>query len=262
MTIWGGYMDSSSILEFCNDFTKQNYVKVDKFKKMDIQQVIKISKGILKEIDNEYYKIFNRMIKEQNCDNPVIYFLKSQNKIKENESNTCYHEIFLYTTETEADIYVLLHEFSHFLTNRKQSYINDRNNKKYNEILPFIIEHIISNYLGNDNYLKIRYNETIFNSKLIMIKEGLKNGEDIDLLFSKYHIKNKDKDRIIDDIFYNKSYDYDEELRYIYGYLYSNYYSIVDPISNYRKLMEEYTIDRNIELPKIKKIQKIKTRTN
>lgn len=253
-------MDNSSILDFCSTYALKEYKKIEKYKKMDMKQVIKISKGILKEIDTEYYEIFKRMLKEQNCDNPVIYILKSQNKIHENESNICGHEIFFYSTETEADIYVLLHEFTHYLTNRKNSYKNDKNNKKYNEILPFLMEHIVSNYLGEDNYLKIRYNETIFNSKLIMVKEGLKRGEDIATLFKKYHVKNKDKDKIIDEIYYSKTYNYDEELRYVYGYIYSEYYSLDNPISNYRNLVEEYTLDRNIILPKINSNNKMKAR--
>ena len=256
-------MDNKTILEICHKLSTQEYVKVDKFKKMDLNQVLSIVKGILKDIDQEYLNLLNQMLQEEDCSKPVIYILKSQNKTFENESNTYKQEIYFYSTGTEADVYILLHEFSHYLTNRKDSYKNDINEKKYNEIIPFLIEHIISNYLGDNKYLKIRYNEAIFNSKSVMVKEGLNNGEDIDSLIDKYSINSKDKKRIVDDIFYSKSYDYQEELRYLYGYLYSYYYSLDNPISNYTSLVEEYTVDRNIVLPELNNIKpKYKIKNN
>lgn len=232
-----------------------DYLEIDSFKEMGKDEVIDTVKVILKQINSEYLDIFNKMLEEQDCNKPVVYFLTSQNRIWENESNTFKNEIYFYRTGTVADVYILLHEFSHFLTNRQESYLRDINNKRYNEIIPFLVEYIVSNTLGDDNYLRLRYNEAIYNAKSIMVKEELNTSDkDIEVLFKKYSISGEEKDKIVADILYGKSLNYEEETRYIYGYLYAYYYSTYDAISSYCSLVEEYTIDRNIEFPALDKV--------
>ena len=242
------------ILEEARNFSFLEYKIIDKFKTMDLKESLLFINTILKDIDISYYNLFSKMIDEEDCSKPVIYLLTSQNNVEENESNTYKNEIFFYKTNTEADIYILLHEFSHFLTNRNNSYLHDPNNKKYNEIIPILIEFIISNYVGNDNYIKLRENEVIYNSKSIMIKNEISNNNyDIEELIKKYSLSSYDKDKLINDIIYNKSLNNDEEIRYIYGFLYAKYYSKNNSINNYKYLVEKYTIDRNIELPRLDK---------
>ena len=228
------------------------YFKIEEFKIMSSEDVLMLVEKLLQEIDINYYILFQQMIQEQDCDNPVIYTFTSHNEIAQNESNTYEHEIFFYQTGTEADIYLLLHEFSHFLTNRNKSYVNDPNNRKYNEIIPILMEFIISYYLGNDNYIKVRMNELIYNSKSIMIKEEISSGNyDLDLLFKKYSLTQSDIIMLRDDLLNNKSLEYEEEIRYIYGVLYAYYYSLGNPVTNYRSLVEDYTISRDIKLPEL-----------
>lgn len=249
------------ILNIADKYSSLSNRKVNTFKKRSIDKTIALAKAILTEIDNDYYNLFSKMIVEEDCDKPVIYTLTSNNEIKENESNTYRNEIYFYKTDTEADVYILLHEFSHFLTNRKNSYLNDLNNKKYNEIIPILMEFIISNYIKDDNYLKLRENEIIYNSKSMKIKEEIGNGNfDVEYLLKKYSLNSYEKEKFINDIIYSRNLEYEEEIRYNYGYLYAYYYSLNNPISNYKSLVEKYTTDRNISLPKLKMKQYIQVK--
>ncbi len=226
--------------------------EIKEFPKLSEEELLELVEKVLKQIDSKYYEQFINMYNEQDCDNPVIYSLTSNKNILENESNTYNHEIFFYRTNTLADVYLLLHEFSHFLVNRNNSYQGDMNKKRYDEILPILMEFIISDIINNYEYLKIRFNKTIFYSKSILVKEEINNGNyDLDNLFKKYSFSKDDIEFFKNDLLFSKSLEYEEEKRYIYGFIYANYYSTIKSIDIYKSLVEQYTDNRNILLPMI-----------
>ena len=247
------YNYDNNILDIAQYLSSLKPFNIPSFNPINEDELLDIIKDILKRINNNYYLLFNKMYNEQNCNNPVIYTLTSNNNILENESNTINNEIFFYKTNTYADIYLLLHEFTHYLVNRNNSYLNDYNKKRYDEVLPILIEFIISNILNNNNYIKIRINKSISYSKSILAKHEIGNGNyDINKLFNKYNFNKEEIISFKTDLLYSKSLDYNEELRYIYGFLYAYYYSD-NSINNYKFLLEEYTNNRNILIPTLNK---------
>lgn len=204
---------------------------------------------ILSKIDISYLRIFNQMLNEENPDKPIIYIYDSNNSLDENESLTYRHEIHFYKTNTTADIYLLLHEFSHYLINRNNAYSPNKSN---NEIVPMLMEYIISLELNNQEYIKHRLNDIIFQAKSLVIKSNiLKGNYNLDSLYQEYNFTEKDIKRFETDLLYSKSLKYDEEISYIKGFIYASYYANLDPITNYLKLVEQLNISREINLPTI-----------
>jgi len=216
---------------------------------LPFESSILMIQDILSKIDISYLRIFNQMLNEEDPDKPIIYIYDSNNSLDENESLTYRHEIHFYKTNTTADIYLLLHEFSHYLINRNNAYSYNKSN---NEIVPMLMEYIISLELNNQEYIKHRLNDIIFQAKSLVIKSNiLKGNYNLDSLYQEYNFTEKDIKRFETDLLYSKSLKYDEEISYIKGFIYASYYANLDPITNYLKLVEQLNISREINLPTI-----------
>lgn len=210
-----------------------------------------IIEDLLAKINPEYLTLFKQMLIEQNQDNPVIYAYNSSSKDnKRNESFTYANEVHIYKTNNISDIFILLHEFTHFLINREKSYTDDKTN---NEIAPILIEFIIANHLNDYNYLRQRLNYLIHDAKSLLIKKSIISGNyDLEELYSKYNYTPEDIADFEEDLLYSKSLKYDEERNYLYGFLNAYYFSISNSIKNYQELVNRLTKNRNIpfsELP-------------
>ncbi len=227
-------------------------LKLNGFEEIPDCDLVPLIGMLLENIDEKYYDLFFNILKEQDCNNPTLYIYKSKKEIEENESLTFNQSIHFFQTNTIADVYLFFHEFSHLLVNRKESYKNDYSNKRYDELLPILSEFIIGNFLNNKEYIKLRINNTIFNAKSILVKEEIKKGNyNIEELFNKYNFSKKDIEFFKNDLLFKKSLDYEVEKRYLYGFIYGYYYSLNNPIENYKYLVEQYSNNRNILLPRI-----------
>lgn len=216
----------------------------------DFNESLPIIEEILSIINPEYTKLFKQMLAEQNQDNPVIYIYNSSSKdTKRNESFTYANEIHFYQTNTISDIYLLLHEFTHFLMNRKNIYSN---NKINNEIAPILIEFIISNYLNDYNYLRQRLEYLIFDAKSLLAKKDLINtNSNPKDLFIKYNFTEEEIEEFETELLCSKSLKYEEERNYLYGLINAYYYSINNDITNYQTLVNQLTNTKNIPFNKL-----------
>lgn len=247
------YQEKEEYLNIANYFANLSYAK-ESTKEQSLEESIRIIKEILNRINKKYLELFNQMLIEEKEDNPIIYIYKSNNDVKENESLTYFHEIHFYKTDTIYDISLLLHEFSHFLINRNNAFDKDKSN---NEIVPILIEFIISDLINNSNYLIVRLNSIIYEAKSILLKHEILNGNfNLDELYQKYNLTKKDITKFETDLLYSKNLKYDTEISYLKGYIYAYYYSLSNSITNYTNLVERLNISRNIELPNIN-IEKI-----
>ncbi len=224
--------------EYVNISKKLVNFEIDKqkFIKQDINKSLEIIKKILLDINKDYLVLFNKMLKEEDEDKPIIYIYNSLEEV--NESLTIKNQIHFYKTDTNADIYILLHEFTHYLINSKNRLIF-----KNKEILPILMEFIISDILNDKTYILDRINDIIFNCKSLLIKNEILNYNfDIDKCIKKYNINDKEKELINLDLLFSKNLNYDEEIAYIKGFIYAYYYSL-NSINNYNNLMNDFRFD-------------------
>lgn len=211
------------------------------------EESLLIIEDILNKINPEYLKLFKQMLVEQDQAKPVIYAYNSSSNTKRNESFTYKNEIHFYKTNTISDVYLLLHEFTHFLMNRQQAFSQ---NKINNEIPPILIEFIISEHLNDYNYLKERLSFITFDAKSLLIKKEIINGNtNLPELYLKYDMTIEEIEQFEEELLYSKSLKYEEERNYIYGLLQAFQLSLANNIENYNSLVEELTVNRNISLP-------------
>jgi hypothetical protein len=211
------------------------------------EESLLIIEDILNKINPEYLKLFKQMLVEQNQAKPVIYAYNSSNSnTKRNESFTYKNEVHFYKTNTISDVYLLLHEFTHFLMNRQQAFSQ---NKMNNEIPPILIEFIISEQLNDYNYLKERLSFISFDAKSLLLKKEIINGNtNLSELYIKYNLTLEEIEQFEEELLYSKSLKYEEERNYIYGLLQAFQLSLANNIENYNTLVEELTVNRNITL--------------
>ena len=209
-----------------------------------------INEELLSKINPDYLALFKQMLIEQNQDNPVIYVYSSGSKDNNrNESFTYANEMHIYKTDNISDVFLLLHEFTHFLINREKSYTDDKIN---NEIAPILIEFIIANHLNDYNYLKQRLNYLIHDAKSLLIKKSIIGGNyNLEELYSKYAYSPEEIKEFEEDLLYSKSLKYEEERNYLYGFLNAYYFSLSNSIENYQELVNRLTKNRNIPFPEL-----------
>lgn len=244
----------------CNFEGPEEYLKIAEYftnlqyheyslKDQDINTTLNIIKKLLNIINPEYLLEFQQMLEQEDPNKPVIYFYTSHNPLNLNESLTYYHEIHFYKTYTEADVFLILHEFTHYLINRNNSYSDDKSN---NEIAPILVEFIVSELLQNEEYLKHRLNEIIYEAKSIMLKQSIINGDtNLIKLYLRYNCTGEDILKFEHDIVSSKNLKYDEELSYLKGFIYALHFSKNDSIRHYNELVEKLNVNRNIDLPEI-----------
>ena len=209
-----------------------------------------IVEELLSKINPDYLTLFKQMLVEQNQANPVIYVYNSANpNAKRNESFTYANEVHIYKTNQISDIYLLLHEFTHFLINRKKAYSS---NKINNEIAPILIEFIASEHLNDYNYLKERLSFITFDAKSLLVKKEIINGNtNLEELYQKYHFTPEDIQEFEQELLYGKSLKYEEERNYIYSLLEAFQFAKENGIANYLSLVNKLTETRDIPLPGI-----------
>ena len=221
------------------------------FKEQSIEKTINVVSNILMQIAPEYSMTFLKMLDEEREDKPIIYIFNSNSPLEENESITYKNEVFFYKTNTTADVYLLLHEFSHFLININNNYSS---NKRNNEIAPILIEFIVYIYHGDENFIHHRQNLISKEAKSILIKHEILNGNfDLETLYREYQMSEKEIQDFETDLLYSKKLTYEEEINYINGYVYALYYSKDEHeiITNYIKLVKELSNNRNQKLEDI-----------
>lgn len=223
------------LLNFINHLIYLKYKKVV-FPKCDIKDTVNTVSTILSKIDSNYQKQFLDMIIEDDCNKPniSIYNTRKEN-ITENESMSFEHEIYFYKTNTKADIFLLMHEFTHFLM--KQNNIIEINK----ESIPIFSEIICREFLDDYNFYYNRLNSTIFEAKSLKAKKDIIDGNtNLKLIYNTYNFTKEDIKKFEDDILYSKKLDYSGELKYIDGLLKAlNYYSHSNSIiSDYKNLIE------------------------
>ena len=211
---------------------------------------VTIIEDLLATINPEYLILFKQMLIEQNQDNPVIYVYNSGSKDNNrNESFTFANELHIYKTDNISDVFLLLHEFTHFLINREKSYTD---NKINNEIAPILMEFIIANHLNDYNYLKQRLYYLIHDAKSLLIKKSIISGNyNLAELYAKYNFTKEEIKEFEDDLLYSKSLKYEEERNYLYGFLNAYYFSLNNSIENYLELVNRLTKNRSIPFPEL-----------
>ena len=234
------YKINNDYVEISKKICKLDIQKVY-FEEQEIEVTIKIIQDILFDIDSKYLVLFNKMLKEKNENNPIIYIYNSNSDI--NESVTIKNQIHFYKENNISDVYILLHEFTHYILNSKNIMLY-----KNKEILPILMEFIISNKLGDNTYIIDRLNDIITNSKSLLIKnEIINNNYNLDKKIKEYNINNEELSIIEEDILCSKDLDYFEELSYIKGFIYAYYYN---DINNYKRLINNFKLD-NIDINKV-----------
>lgn len=230
-------------------------IEKQKFNKQSFDKTIRIIRNILLSINKNYLIILNKMLKEENENKPIIYIYNSNEEI--NESLTFKNQIHFYKEDNIKDVYILLHEFTHFILNSKHILLN--NNK---EILPILMEFIISNKLNDTTYIFDRLNDTIFNSKSLLIKnEIINNNFDLNDKIIEFNINDKELKMIEEDLLYNKNLDYNDEISYIKGFIYAYYYS--NDINNYKRLINNFKLDNintNEVINDIRQLNKVRSK--
>lgn len=213
------------------------------FQSKNIEETIKEVSSILFYIDKLYSKLFNQMLDEDNCNNPYIMILNSNAKVEENESMCTKNDVFFYKTNTTADPYFLLHEFTHYLINRKESF---RKNKENNEVASILSEFLIAGVNYDNTFMKNRLNNTISNAKTLLCKNEILNGNlNLKELYTKYNLSQKEIKILEYELFNMETIDANIEIPYINGFIYALKLREGDIIENYKNLVEELTISRN-----------------
>lgn len=228
----------STYRKYAEYFGKMAYLDTF-FRKYDIEKTIGDVKSLLSFANNEYLEKFEKMLNEENCDNPYIIIYDSQSSILQNESQCFAFCITFFKTDTIADISLLLHEFTHYLVNE--------NNKKIKpferETLPVLSEFLVYDYTKDNNFLKSRLNTVIYDSKSLLCKLAYLSGnKNINKLFEKYNFTENDIKMFKRDFFVNENLSYDGEIKYINGFVnalllsnenaYNHYFNLIEDISN------------------------------
>ncbi len=234
----------SFVMELAKCFSSLSYFE-EHSDILSFEDCILVVEDILGKISKEYLNLFHQMLVEEDGDKPVIY-IYSNGSLDRNESSTYRHELHFYKTGYMDDVYLLLHEFTHILMNRKEHYsINKRNN----EIAPIMMEFMVSSYFNNQDYLRKRMNKVIYDSKSILAKNEIcHENYDIDDIYLKYHFTDEDQSFFTNDLIYHKNLGIEEEQSYLYGFIYGYYYY---NHGTYDSLVEQLNEDRNITLPQI-----------
>lgn len=240
--------ENEYIIKIANFFTKLEKYDDIKRKEKDFITSIEQSKNILSNISLKYLLLFESMLMENRPPNKRINIYNSTKKI-ENDSYTHREEINIYKTDTIFDVYYLLHEFTHYLTNRFASYSYKIDN---NEICPILSEFIVSDYLNDYNFIKHRINNIIYASKSLVAKlEIIKGKTNIYDIYKKYNFDIDEVLNFMSDVSETKYMSFDTEISYIKGFIYALHYNNEEIINNYYNLVEMMSINRNIILPEI-----------
>lgn len=228
-------VDKYPVLEMAKSLLKLEKYNLDDEDYYSFDKTLYDIKNILREININYFKQIIRMITEDDTNKPIIYTYNSNNYIRNNSFITG-NEIHFYKTDTKFDKYYLLHEFSHYLINKSKFF---NLNRPKNEIPPILMEFIISNIFDEKNAIKNRINNTVFESKSLIIKQSIIDGNlDLEGLFELYDLTEEEKKFIKKDILSKNYLNYKDEKKYIYGTLYGYYYSLNNDIDNYKNIVE------------------------
>ena len=250
--------------EYALFFYKMDYL-LTSFRKNNIEKSIASIKKILREVNYEYLSEFEKMLNEDNCDNPYIIIYDSTSCVSENESQCFNSCISFFKTDTIADISLLLHEYTHYLVNGKNKEIKPFER----ETLPILSEFLVCDYIKDNTFLKSRLNNIIYEAKSLLCKVSIMSGfQDVSKLFKKYNFNSNDIKRFSDDLLFNKSLSCDGEIKYINGFvsalllnnedIYKLYFNLVNDISYIDALLKEYTTSLEIEKTLTKNLKSLK----
>ncbi len=250
--------------EYALFFYKMDYL-LTSFRKNNIEKSIASIKKILREVNYEYLSEFEKMLNEDNCDNPYIIIYDSKSCVSENESQCFNSCISFFKTDTIADISLLLHEYTHYLVNGKNKEIKPFER----ETLPILSEFLVCDYIKDNTFLKSRLNNIIYEAKSLLCKVSIMSGfQDVSKLFKKYNFNSNDIKRFSDDLLFNKSLSCDGEIKYINGFvsalllnnedIYKLYFNLVNDISYIDALLKEYTTSLEIEKTLTKNLKSLK----
>lgn len=233
----------------------QNYSKFEdeKTQQLSIEKVQEIAIDFLGTIDKSYKRLLEEAIKEENSEKPILYILNNEKSIMTNHSSCSYNQVYLYPTGTIEDVYLLIHEFTHLLTNRKLKYGQPIiNNRQYREIPSILSEFLVKEYLDNKGYFtRNRFNQIIGDSKSYLYKnelhklwiEKFDTRKEQKELIKKYNIT---REELQDDIWNPQSLGTFEEKKYILGYLYAIKLWKNNSIDNYIEIINQLQNQKNI----------------
>ncbi len=234
------YEGNQEFLSLAYSFSRFPYLSKKKVEKCEMEQTVQYCLSILKKIDFNYANELEAMLKEEKEELPIVYVFHSQDPEK-NESSFFQNQIYFYKTNTTYDVFYLLHEFTHFLTKGKVSYLDK-------EILPILMEFIVADELKNDSFLRHRLNQIILDAKSVLFKsEVLKGNFDLNKIQIKYHFSKKEMDTFTNELLYSKKLSFDEEITYINGF-YKAFLLKKDGIKQYQQSIKEFHFpDSNYE---------------
>ena len=222
---------NESIIKIANQLYSSNYYDIS-FDKCDIKTTIDKLNNILESINTNYKDYFNKLLNEENIDNPFIGIYESDSVV-ENDSFCEGEYISFYKTNTTADVFLLMHELSHALTYKNNVLQGDYER----EIVPILSEFLLASILRDNSYLKVRYNQLILDAKSLLVKLELINGNlELDELYKKYGFSDEDIEEFEGK--FRGGFKMDNEIKYFTGFIYAYYYSLNNILNNYRELIK------------------------
>ena len=249
----------SRYISLCENIVKYDRLIYQEEKNSNIQDTINIVKEILDRINPKYREMFEGALDEESDSYPVIYIYPSNSSLEENESITWYNELSFYKRNKISDVYLLIHEFVHLLTNLDlEQFERIKYDHSLREIPSILSEFYIADYLEIDdgNYMKHRFNTLrkdaisylIKNKLFELYNKNMLSDENLTSYLESIGLSSEDIDLAYEDLLHDRSLNNQEELKYIIGYLYG--YKLYDLGYSLDELINEYR-SNNIHLPKI-----------
>ncbi len=250
---------NSRFIDVCESIVKYARLDYQEEQQLEIQDTIDTVKDILDMFNPKYREMFEGAIDEENYDYPVIIVYPSNASLEENESITWYNELSFYKRDSISDIYILLHEFVHLLTNLDlKQYEPIKYDMAFREIPSILSEFYTSDYLKNDdgNYLKHRFNTLRKDAISYLMKNKIfelyKNKsltvDNLNSYLESIGLSDEDIELAYEDLLNNCSLNNYKEIKYIMGYLYG--YKLYKENYSLDQLINEYR-NNKINLPDI-----------